>query len=628
MLYKKVNERIRILSYKKIPISMKNQMKHWAFSILFIGGLAFPSCQNSKEVIICSDSVPQARIVVSAHPTEIERHSSVVLQDYLHRVTGATYQIVTDESAPQANDINIGKVNRPEIANINFEELAQDGYIIRTENNRLTIAGGSQKGTLYGVYGFLEKYLGCRKFTSTCSVVPSQLSVEVSNVDVKEIPVFNYREILYKDAYQPEFADWHGLGKHQKDAYGDGEWGSWCHTTFSLVPPSEYGTKHPEYYSLINGKRVFTKNGKVQGDICWSHPEVFKIAAKNLEGWIKKNPDALYWSVSQQDNEQYCRCPLCQKAYDETGSTQGTILPFINKMAKRFPDKTVSTLAYWYSTRPPKGINVEKNVNVMLCNIQTPRHKPIPECDSTFTADIKAWHQIHDNFIIWDYVIQFSNLIAPFPNLRTLQPNLQFLHKNGVKAMFEQGNRETGGEFCELKTYVLAKLLWNPYQDVNALIDDFLHGFYGPACNYVREYIDTMHDSMEESGAKLSIFGRPWDHKDTFLSEAMIEKYYAILYKAEEAVKDYPEFLSRVHAVKLQVDYAVLDIAKGELTGKRGAMEMKDGKQVVKDTIRNLLETTMRTSNMNGVTRIHEWTTTPIEYINEYLTYLKGQCNN
>ena len=603
---------------------MKKKIQFMAMSMGLMALVS--SCNKGTEITICNESIPQSRIVIAANPSEIERHSSVVLQDYLHRITGATFEIVTDESSPKDNDINIGKVNRPEMEDINFAELEEDGYIIRTENGRLSIAGGSRKGTLYGVYGFLEKYLGCRKYSSTYSVIPTKYSIQLNDIDIKEIPVFKYREILYKDVYQPEYFDWHGLGKHQADAYSDGNWGSWCHTSLSLVPAKEHAAKHPEYYSLVNGKRIFSTTEANKGEICWSNPEVFEIAANNLKGWIEKKPDASYWSVSQCDNADYCRCPICQKAYDETGSTQGTILPFINKMAKRFPDKTISTLSYWYSTRPPKGIKVEKNVNIMLCNIGSPRHIPIEQGDSTFTADIKAWHQIHDNFIIWDYVIQFANLIAPFPNLRTLQPNLQFLHENGVKAMFEQGNRETGGEFCELKAYVLAKLLWNPYQDVEAIIDDFVNGFYGPAGKYIREYIDLMHNTMEATGAQLNIFGRPWDNKDTFLTEAMIEKYYVILDQAEESVKDYPEFLPRVHAVKMQIDYAVLDIAKGEIKGNRGAMEMKEGKWAIKEDIDQLLQATMNTSNMNGVTRIHEWHTTPLEYKNEYYKYLKENC--
>ena len=588
------------------------------FATVCMVAMLFVACQD-QQVVLCKDGNATARIVVPQSPTEVERHASVVLQNYLKKITGATYEIVSDEKSAQQNDILIGKVDREELKDVPFDELKMDGYVIRTENGQLIIAGGSNKGTLYGVYGFLEKYLGCRKYSSTVSVIPAQRDIMLANeIRQQEVPVFEFREILYKDAYQPEYLEWHALGLHQSDSYGKGDWGSWCHTTYGLVPPAEYAKEHPEYYSMLNGKRVNTLNQKNKGEICWSSEGAFEAACKHLEKWIEDNPTPKFWSVSQLDNADYCRCPICQKAYNETGSTQGTILPFINKMAKKFPDKIISTLAYWYSTRPPKGVKVEKNVNILLCNIGSPRHVPINEGDSTFTADLKAWHKIHDNFLIWDYVIQFSHLVAPFPNLRVLQPNLQFLHKNGVKSMFEQGNRETGGEFCELRTYILAKLLWNPYQDVEPIIDDFVHGYYGPAGKYIREYINLMHDTMASTGARLNIFGRPWDQRDKFLSQAMIDQYYALLKQAVDAVKDQPDLLPRVLMVKAQIDYAVLDIARKEVTGERGAMEKREGKWVMKKEIAELLSSTMRLCNQNGVTRVHEWNTTPLEYIGNY----------
>lgn len=601
---------------------MNLKLRHLLLQTAAVCAAAFTvSCQGD-DVVICENGKAVSRIVIPANPTSVEKHSSVVLQNYLKKITGADFEIVSDASGARQNDIQIGCVDRPETAGIDFAELKRDGYVIRTDNGRLTIAGGADKGTMYGVYGFLEKHLNCRKYSSKVTVVPTQFNIAVSDIDEKEIPVFEYREVLYKDVYDPEYMEWHGLGKHQTDAYGKGDWGSWCHTTMSLVPPKEYAAAHPEYYSMINGKRVFSTEKPNVGEICWSSEGAFEAAYQHLKPQVEANPDITYWSVSQQDNADYCRCPVCQKVYEQTGSTQGTIVPFINKMARKFPDKTISTLSYWYSTRPPKGLELEKNVNIMLCNIGSPRHIPIEEGDSTFTADIKAWHQIHDNFIIWDYVIQFTHLMAPFPNLRTLQPNLQFLHKNGVKAIFEQGNRETGGEFCELRAYIISKLMWNPYQEVEPIIDDFVNGYYGPAGKYIRQYIDLLHNSMEATKAKLSIFGRPWDNRDTFLTEELIGKYYALLKQAMDAVEDYPEYQSRVVMVKAQIDYAVLDIARQELTGKRGAMEKVDGKLVIKKDIDQLLQNTMNTCNLNGVTRIHEWNTTPHEYVTEYRKYL------
>ena len=599
-------------------------MKTKSFSCLIAASLAavllFTSFQK-EGVRICKNGKAVSRIVIPANPTEVEKHASVVLQNYLHQITGAGFEIVGDDTRARKNDIQIGQVNRPELAEVDLAELEEDGYMISTQNGRLSIAGGSEKGTLYGVYGFLEKYLGCRKYTSKVSVVPAQFNISLSHIYDKEIPVFKFREVYYRDAFQPEYMEWHGLDNH--GSYNlEGDWGNWCHTTHSLVPPEKYCASNPELYSMIDGERLCSAEEHNVGDICFSSEAAFDIAYESLKTFIDDRPELTYWSVSQMDNAQYCRCPECQKAYEESGSTQGSILPFVNKMARKFPDKTISTLSYWYSTRPPKGIPVEKNVNIMLCNIGSPRHIPIEEGDSAFCADLQAWHQIHDNFLIWDYTIQFANLIAPFPNLRTLQPNLQYLQRNGVIAMFEQANRDAGGEFCELKAYILAKLLWDPYQDLDPIIDDFLNGYYGAAGAFIREYIELMHDTMEETGASLSIFGRPWDNRDTFLSEEMIERYYSILDRAEEAVSNYPDLRFRVKTVRMQIDYAVLDIAKGEVTGRRGAIAEEAGKRIPKREIQALLHAFVSMCDLSGVTRIHEWHTPPREFLKVYTEFL------
>jgi hypothetical protein len=81
--------------------------------------------------------------------------------------------------------------------------------------------------------------------------------------------------------------------------------------------------------------------------------------------------------------------------------------------------------------------------------------------------------EISKDIIVWDYVIQFNNLISPFPNLHVLKPNIQFFASHGVNAMFEQGNREVGGEFAELRAYLLSKLLWNPEANVDTLTERF-----------------------------------------------------------------------------------------------------------------------------------------------------------
>lgn len=253
----------------------------------------------------------------------------------------------------------------------------------------------------------------------------------------------------------------------------------------------------------------------------------------------------------------------------------GSVLTFVNRIAAEFPDKTLSTLAYQYTRRPPKTLRPAKNVLIMLCSIECNRSRPIQsDPDSAaFRDDVESWARVCDNVFVWDYVVQFSNLVSPFPNLRVLQPNVRFFVDNHAKGMFAQGNRERGGEFAELRAYLLAKLLWNPDCDLNRVMNDFLEGYYGPAAPKIREYIDRMHDALEQSGKTLMIFGGPADHRDGYLSEERMAIYETLFDEAERLVQGNADQLLRVQAARLPLMYARLQLGYGTVAERRKIAE-------------------------------------------------------
>ena len=84
--------------------------------------------------------------------------------------------------------------------------------------------------------------------------------------------------------------------------------------------------------------------------------------------------------MSQNDgNNTNCTCPECKKLDDAAGSPSGSLIYFMNKLAKRFPDKEISTLAYLYTMNPPKNVKPEPNVVVMLCDIDCDREVSLTE---------------------------------------------------------------------------------------------------------------------------------------------------------------------------------------------------------------------------------------------------------
>lgn len=556
-----------------------------------------------------TDKTSRYRIVIPSTPTPHEKKAAEVLQDYLLQISGAVLPIIEANRAESPHEIVLGQNERlDEInADVDLNKLEEDGFLIRTDSLRLIIAGGSKKGTLYGVYTFLEDHLGCRMYSPDVKLIPEQKEITLGEIDDLQVPVIKFRDTHYRITWDDEYIDWHRLS-HDGDG-GRPDWGRWVHTFHELVPPETYFNEHPEYYSLVNGERIPTQ-------LCLTEPDVLKITIRNLRKMMAMNPEATYWSVSQNDNRDYCRCDECRAIDDREGSPSGTIINFVNQVAEEFPDKMISTLAYEYGRKPPKTLVPRENVNIMLCSIEVPRDEAIDEDTASidFMEDVIGWGKIADDIIVWDYVIQFPNLISPFPNLHVLQPNIQFFVRNGVSAMFEQGNREVGGEFAALRAYLISKLLWDPDADVDMLMNDFLAGYYGSAAEPIRAYIDVMREALLESGTPLRIFGSPNEAANSYLTPELIDQYNHFFDEAERLVADSAELLERVRIARQPLEFAIMEQAKKQYTGERGLFQKVDGEWEVRTAIRSKIDHFTDLCIRQGVTRVKEWSTSPSEY--------------
>lgn len=514
---------------------------------------------DSKKINLVTNGKSQYKIVLTPSSQKWDSLAAKELQKFLKEISGAELPIVSSLSAGKRKDIIINPDNN----------IKTDGFTIKNNEDQIFISGGPGRGTLNAVYSLLEKYTGCRMYTSTVLVIPKKKNIILPQLDIKEEPVFGYRDIHYKESWNTEFSHWHKLNS---DPESKKIWGLFVHTFSRLVPPDKYFNGHPEYFSELNGIRV------ADGQLCLSNPDVFKIVVEELRKRMKENPGAKIWSVSQNDNFSNCRCPECSKLDAEEGSPSGSLLNFVNKVAREFPDEIISTLAYQYTRQAPKHIKPENNVNIMFCSIECNRSKPLETDPSSagFVNDLKEWSSIAKSMIVWDYVVQFKNTVSPFPNFHVLQPNIQLFRKFNADMMFQQGAGGcTGYEFGELRNYIIAKLLWNPDADVNAVMNDFLNGYYGKGGKYIREYIDLMTGALKKSNADLLIYGNPIAPMKGYLSADLIKRYNSLFDRAEAAEKNNHEVLTRIKIARLPLKYAMLEQAKVIATGENGLV-LKD----------------------------------------------------
>lgn len=602
--------------FKKGKVSRKDFLKN---STLVTTGLTFlPSALHS---LIFSDDNSENSISQSYHivirkenNVAVEKKAAKQLQFYLGKA-GISLSISDEESYNGDRAIYIGRTRYSEQMDINFDQLGNDGYTFKKRDNNLVIAGGSEKGVLYGVYGLLE-FLGFRKYDAVSTHVPEISSFKIPSEDAISLPGMNYRQTSYYDTDDGDIFDWHRLDSSRES------WGMFVHTFHELVPPGEYAESHPEYYSLRNGKR----NPSTQ--LCLSNEAVLEIVVQNLRKRMADKPDALYWSVSPEDNDQYCQCEPCTELNKKYGGTRpnleygvpsGSVVYFVNQVAKEFPDKIISTLAYWYTRQAPDNIKPGPNVNIMLCPIGPARHRPIYETAPSFTSDLEDWGKLSNRILIWDYNIQFANPVSPFPNLHTIKPNIEFYKKNNVDSLFMQATSQAGSEMAALRSYLICKLMWNPHADENEIINDFLDGYYGEAGRFIREYIDMMRDALLKSGHELRIFDSPIDAKETYLSSALMKQYEQLFDHAEKAVETDEERLRRVRIARLPLMFAQIQIGRTEVDTPRSMFIHNENDRIVpKPEMKELVYLFAGRCKEYGVDRIRERTTSADEYLLAY----------
>jgi len=523
---------------------------------------------SSSELYIVHDGVSQSEIVIQADADPTVQKAAQELSTYLARVSGADLQVVSSENRdPELRAVFLGE-------GLNSKTMKAHTIAYHVEEGDIYIYGGNPKSTLYAVYRFLEKELGCMWLSPGAEKIPESKSISINrNTDYSYTPQVETRTVHSKLFYDNhDFADKLGVTYEGFPGYVPG---AGVHTFHRFMPEATFYASHPEYYALRNGKRLTTQ-------LCLSNEDVLRIVTDSVSAMFERYADSKIISVSQDDNTQFCQCEHCAAIDEEEGSPSGSMIRFVNAVAEHFPEKMISTLAYQY-TRKPSITKPASNVLITLCSIECDRSKPIEVGCSDFADDLKEWKLLTENIRIWDYTTQFTNFLAPFPNLHTLKPNIELFRDSHAKWIFEQHSHQPS-ELFELRSYLTAQLLWNPDQDPHQIMESFSEAYYQEGAPFIMEYIHTIHEEIQKvPDFFLFLYGDPSQGFDSFLRPELLEKYDNLFSQAEDAVAGKPEVLARVKRARLSTHYAILEASrKGMTENFRLSPEMKTRMELFK----------------------------------------------
>lgn len=561
---------------------------------------------QEKPFVLSQVGIAKAAIVLPDDAPIADKTAANELAAYLKQITGADFPVYTHASSPMGmSRILIGQSeeSRRLSGNIDWNKLKFDGIVIKFVGSDLVLAGDKPRGTLYAIYTFLEEYLGCRWWTTASSYIPSNPNLSVKRIDKTYVPPFMYRETYFAPVIHRnlEFASRLKLnGTHQSvpEAYG-GHYNliGFVHTSDRFLPAATYFKDHPEWYSLVNGKRV---GGQGEGQLCLTNEEMKAEFVKQALKQIELDPSAGMIAIDQNDNMNYCQCDKCSAVAKEEGGQSGVLIRFVNSVAdeivKKYPNFLVETLAYQYTRHAPKLARPRDNVIVRLCSGECDFASPMSsKNNASFYKDIQDWKNMAKRLYIWDYVVDFANLSIGHPNWRALAPNIRIFAANHVVGVFEQGDGfNSDAVFGCMKTWVLSHLMWDPSQDQRKLMQEFASGYYGSAAPYLIKYLDLTCDAIEKS--KIQLTCGIGDNL-TYLKQKEMDTANDLFDKAELSVHNNPELLKRVKVARLALDH--MWILKTQLNRtKVGAARGMDTKAVAEDFISR--------SDSTGNNYIHE----------------------
>ncbi|MDR2705078.1 MAG: DUF4838 domain-containing protein [Planctomycetaceae bacterium] len=543
---------------------MKKSMKNIVIFTMFVFGMASSYVWAATPLKLSENGKTSYVIVLPVKASSLEQTAAKELKQPLDSVTGSDFKIVAeteiDNDKPQ---IVVGNSKRIKelLPEIDVAKIPYDGIVIKTTGKNLVLLGHPQRGTLYAVNTFLEDIVGVRWWTSTESFIPKKPTLEILEQNIQYAPKLTFRDAAYRDALDGVFATrmkCNGLLERITSEYGGHHRVLYfIHSFYWLIPPEKYFKNHPEWYSEIDGKRIYD-----HAQLCLTNEEMRLELTKNVKEVLRKEPNAKFFNISQMDWHGYCQCEKCQAVANEEGSQSGPLIRFINQVAEdvetEFPDVYITTLAYLYTRKPPKLVKPRKNVVIWLCTIECSFAQPLGmgSQNTSMRNDIQGWNNIAQSLFIWDYTVSFSALMLPHPNHNVLAPNIRFFVDNNTIGLFAQGDENcTAGDFVRLKSWVLSHLMWNPYQDDKKLFDEFIVGYYGEeSAPFVKEYWKLLLERVKKTNVYLGCYQSVTSH---WLDAETLIKAVTAMDHAVEAAKN-ETYKNRLRREKMSIDLALI----------------------------------------------------------------------
>ncbi len=477
------------------------------------GGDEYIAPEVNTPLYIVEDGESDYYIAVPEGAGECIDTAAEELQTYIEKISGVKLEVVSESALSEGADaVYLGETALSDTVDFDYTSIKEDGFLLYSDGENFIIRGEDDRGTLFGVYTFLEEYLGVRWFTPTLERVPESEDVvidkELNRVVEPSFAVRRNDTMGTNEAYRARTKMNVSFHQNATKYGGTLTYSLWDATLITLVPKALF-SEHPEYFAM-------DENGNRHTDhVCMTNPDVLDLVVKNCrEIMTNATNGAKFIHIGQDDNINYCHCENCEALYEKYGAVSAPTLIFTNNLADilgpEFPDYTFTFYAYNETDRPPTDttLRCRPNVAPVLCGLHKAcRSHSLLECGAQdgnetlmnlygdnhpqIAEDFKVWTEIADRTYIYDYTINFLFSAQFFSNFEYMQETMKYMHDIGITGyIYNCGDGHTAA-FNELRNYLLCKLQWDVNADVEYHINDFMKEYYGEeAAPIIKEILD------------------------------------------------------------------------------------------------------------------------------------------
>jgi len=509
-----------------------------------------------------------------AEPTEV--FAAEELREALKKISGADFEIVSTGKVPGQRAIVIGDLKNPQVQARATALILSPGKIeemtVYTLAGRLYLAGNQPRGALYAVYHFLQHELGVRWLWPGADgeFIPVKKSWELPELKFNYKPVFAYRGFhLCGDWRDVDlFREWtarnfiniyrHAAPPQEKRR---GFYSMW--SSHNVTLSEKLYSEHPKYFAEIKGKRY-------KSNICFSNPEVDRIVAAEIAGYVRKRPFLDILSVFPSDNQDYCRCAHCAKVDVSTAWFE-----FYNRLTdalkKEFPDLKFATIAYQGYRNVPKcrirNSQFIEYASYSRCNIH-PYATPDCKHNEDTMRTMLDWRAtgLPIGHYAYEYDIYARNCRF-VPMLSVIEDAVETSRKLGHVAVIPEVSLspKLGPDVYihhvqnRLSIYLYARLLWNPDQPMSEVLLDWCQTAFGEAAAPMVDYYTGMDRAWVAMPIHATILGNALGAAPHLLTDKLRAEATAAFASAQQRLANIADPAARDRAAALQRERALFN---------------------------------------------------------------------